>query len=318
MKTIVLGNTGEMISSIALGTMYFGTKVDEQTSFSILDLYSNTGGKLFDTANKYASWVPGFRGGESETLLGKWIRKRKNRNNVFICSKVGFPYGDVPRSLKKNIIISECEKSLKRLSIETIDLYFAHGYDKDTESAEVMDTFYLLKKQGKIRFAGASNYYSWQISESNSVADKQGWEGFSCIQQRHTYLQPYLRTGFGNQLLLTPDLEAFCLQKKLTIMAYSPLLGGSYLKDQSNIPVQYRNPDSLGKVDKLKKVAAGLNTNVNAVVLAWMLQNMPEIIPIVSGSSIKQVEDNLQSVTLTLLPSHLEILSEENPEAERF
>lgn len=318
MKTVQLGNTGEMISSIALGTMYFGTRIDEQTSFSILDLYSDKGGKLFDTANKYARWVPGFQGGESETLLGKWIRKRKNRNNLFICTKVGLPYGDVPRSLKKEVMISECEKSLKRLCIETIDLYFAHGYDKDTEVQEVMETFYLLKKQGKIRFAGASNYYSWQISESNSVADIQGWEGFSCIQQRHTYLQPYLRTGFGNQLLLTPDLEALCLQKKLTIMAYSPLLGGAYTNKDRPVPAQYPDPDSKVKIRKLREVANDLKVSINTVVLAWMIQNVPEIIPIVAGSSLGQIEENLQVLSIRLSSEHLEILKQEDPAPEKF
>jgi aryl-alcohol dehydrogenase-like predicted oxidoreductase len=106
MKEIDLGNTGAPISCLGLGTMYFGSKTDENTSFSLLDSYFGHGGTFLDTANKYASWVPGFQGGESERTIGKWLATKKNRHNLFIASKVGFPYGEIPRSLKKETIIS--------------------------------------------------------------------------------------------------------------------------------------------------------------------------------------------------------------------
>src|SRR5690606_164426 len=128
------------------------------------------GGTFLDSANKYASWVPGFKGGESELLIGKWLKKRGIRENMFLTSKAGFAYDYIPRSLKKEIVIAECEKSLKRLGIEYVDLYFAHAYDTETPAEEVMEAFYLLQKQGKIRFAGASNYWGWQLNEAVSAA----------------------------------------------------------------------------------------------------------------------------------------------------
>lgn len=140
MHSVFLGKSGAQISCMGLGTIYFGTKVDEHTSFLLLDRYTQSGGSFLDSANKYASWVPGF------------------------------PYGDILRSLKKEIIISECEKSLKRLGTETIDLYFAHAYDIETPAEETMEAFHHLKKEGKIRFTGASNYYAWQLSEAIAVA----------------------------------------------------------------------------------------------------------------------------------------------------
>lgn len=121
-RKIILGSTIQVISCIGLGTMYFGSKTDEHNSISLLDLYTEYGGNFLDSANKYASWVPGFQGGESEMLIGKWMKQRQNRQQMFIASKVGFPYGNIPRSLEKKIIISECERSLKRLVVETIDL----------------------------------------------------------------------------------------------------------------------------------------------------------------------------------------------------
>lgn len=253
MQKIKLGNTNEQISCMGLGTMYFGSKVDEQTSFSILDYYSELGGSFLDSANKYASWVPGFQGGESELLIGKWLKQKANRDKMFLTSKVGFPYGNIPRSLKKEIIISECEKSLKRLGVETIDLYFAHAYDATTPLEEVMEAFSTLKEQGKIRFAAASNYLGWQLAEAASAAEKIGFEGFACLQQKHTYLEPGLRANFGTQLLLTPEIEEYCQIQNLTIMAYSPLLGGAYVNSDNPIPVQYQSAANDFRIKNLNK-----------------------------------------------------------------
>ena len=300
MEKLELGHTGEMISCLGLGTMYFGSKVDQQTSVRMLDFYVENGGSFLDSANKYACWIPGFHGGESEQLIGKWMKKKANRHNLFIASKVGFPYGDIPRSLKKVIIISECEKSLKRLGIETIDLYFAHAYDAGTPVEETMDAFYELKKAGKIRYAGASNFYAWQLCEANTVANSQGWEGFTCIQQQHTYLEPLMRENFGNQLLLTPELEGFCIRKNLSMIAYSPLLGGAYVQNSRPIMAQYQNSSTAFRIAKLQAVAQELKVSPNAVVLAWMIQGTPQVIPLVAGSSVAQLEENLQALSFRL------------------
>ena len=311
MKKIELGITGEMISCMGLGTMYFGSKVDEQTSFQILDYYSEQGGSFLDSANKYASWIPGFQGGESELLIGKWLKQKANRNSMFISSKVGFSYREIPRSLNTEIIISECEKSLNRLGIETIDLYFAHAFDTETPVEETMDAFYQLKKDGKIRYAGASNFFAWQLSEANKAANLIGWDGFTCIQQRHTYLEPNLRANFGTQLLLTPEIQDFCNRKKLSLMAYSPLLGGAYVNNDRPIPIQYKSAVTEFRMEKLKEVADDLMVSRNAIVLAWMLQGSPPVIPLVTGSAVAQVEENLQALSIKLSDKHLELLNQD-------
>jgi aryl-alcohol dehydrogenase-like predicted oxidoreductase len=141
-------------------------------------------------------------------MIGKWMKQKGTGKNVHFFES-GFPYGNVPRSLKKEIIISECERSLKRLEVATIDLYFAHANDPETPVEETMEAFYKLKKEGKIRFAGASNFYTWHLCEANAAAGLQGWEGFICVQQRHTCLEPVLRANFGTQILLTPEIQDF-------------------------------------------------------------------------------------------------------------
>jgi len=158
---------------MGLGTMYFGSRVDERASFDILDCYVAHGGTFLDSANKYASWVPGFQGGESECLIGRWMKDHGNRHQLFITSKVGFPYDNIPRSLKKETIVSECEKSLTRMGVDAIDLFFAHAFDEATLPEETMEAFYQLIKSGKIRFAGASNYYAWQLC--HSPCQKNRW-----------------------------------------------------------------------------------------------------------------------------------------------
>lgn len=318
MQKIGLGNTNEQISCMGLGTMYLGSKVNEQTSFSILDYYCDQGGNLLDSANKYASWVPGFQGGESELLIGKWIKQKGNREKMFLTSKVGFPYGKIPRSLKKDIIITECERSLQRLGVETIDLYFAHAYDVQTPAEEVIEAFSTLKGQGKIRYAGASNYLGWQLSEAVQAADKSGFEGFTCLQQRHTYLEPGLRANFGTQLLLTPEIEEYCQIQNLTIMAYSPLLGGAYVNSEKPIPVQYKSAANDFRMKNLKQLAAELQVPSNAVVLRWMMQSSPAIIPMVTGSTVAQLEQNMEALTFTLNDEQLTLLNKDVVQPHKY
>lgn len=318
MQKIPLGNTNEKISCMALGTMYFGTKIDEQTAFLLLDYYHNQGGDFLDSANKYASWVPGFKGGESELLIGKWLKQKANRNEIFLATKVGFPYCSVPHSLKKDIIISECEKSLKRLGVETIDLYFAHVYDATTPAVEVMETFSKLKKQGKIRFAGASNYFGWQLSQANNATIGFDFDGFVCLQQRHTFLEPGLRANFGTQQVLSPEIEEYSQTQNLTLMAYSPLLGGAYVNPDRPIPIQYQNAANDLKINNLKQVAKDLQVSPNAVVLRWMIQASPAVIPIMTGSSEDQLKENMETFSFILNDEQLGILNQDIVQANKY
>lgn len=305
-----LGKTNQKVSNIALGTMYFGSKIIPEESFDILNEYFNYGGTFLDSANKYASWIPGCKGGESEEIIGSWIKQKNNRNELFISSKVGFAYGNIPCSLNKEIIISECEKSLKRMQVETIDLYFAHTYDVETPIEESMEAFYQLKKAGKIRFAGASNMFGWQLYESNQASNQQGWEGFSCLQQRYSYLQPTLDADFGTQNLLTREIIELCKFKNISIMAYSPLLSGFYSDNSKTISPFYESKSSDVKLKAIQSIARELNVSANAVVLAWMLQSSPIVIPVLAASSVSQFRENMQVLDFQLFDSQKELLNQ--------
>lgn len=300
MEKVELGITGEFISTLGLGTMYFGTKVDRITSMNIMDIYCDKGGSFIDSANKYANWIPGYKGGESENLIGEWLKLRNNRNKIFLTSKVGFPYGDIPRSLTKDIIISECEKSLARMGVDTIDMYFAHAYDKHTPIEETMEAFSVLKQQGKIRFMAASNFPSWRLAEANQVANSKGWEGIVCVQQRHTYLESSLRATFGNQLLLTPEIEDFCSSKNITMMGYSPLLSGAYTEIDKPMPIQYKSENTNFRLNILKEISNELGITQNQLVLAWMLNSTPRVLPTIAGSNSRQIEENIAAGDIQL------------------
>lgn len=170
MKTIQLGKTGLQVSALCKGILYYGNRIGNEMSYHLMDRYVDAGGSFFDTANIYSCWIPGFQGGESETVLGQWMRDRKNRSQMFVASKLGFAYQDVEKGLRAKQIQMECEKSLQRLQTDFIDLYYAHVDDRDTPLEETMDAFDRLIKAGKVRCIGASNFLAWRLEKSQMVS----------------------------------------------------------------------------------------------------------------------------------------------------
>lgn len=302
MKTLPLGRTGVEVSALCLGTMHFGSRDDRETSFRLLDQYVDAGGTFLDTANIYARWVPGFVGGESETLLGEWMRQRRNRSRLFLASKVGFEMPGVPRGLKAELIEAECEKSLRRLGVETIDLYYAHVDDLNTPLEETMEAFDRLVRAGKVRFIGASNYAAWRLEEARWVSQTHGWAQYCCVQQRYTYLRPKPGATFSPQVAVNNDLLDWCRARGATLLAYSPLLGGAYTRPDRPIPSQYVGPDTDARLMALREVAEALDATPNQVVLAWMLHHDPPVIPVIGASRPEQMEENLKALEIELPP----------------
>jgi aryl-alcohol dehydrogenase-like predicted oxidoreductase len=309
MKAVPLGNSGASVSSICLGAMFFGSKTDRSTSHSLLDCYIDAGGSFIDTANIYAWWVPGFGGGESETVLGEWMRQRKNRSRLFLASKVGFGYGSVKVGLTAALIKSECEKSLKRLGVETIDLYFAHVDDRTTPQEETLEALHRLVTEGKVRFLGASNFLAWRLSEAEGICRARSWPGYCCVQQRYTYLRPRPGTTFGAQIAANDDLLDYCQTRGMSLLAYSPLLGGVYSRSDRSIPDQYKGTDSEARMSRLKAVARDLGKTENQVVLAWLLQTRPAAIPLAAGSTVEQLREDLEAGEIGLTADQLAMLS---------
>ena len=305
MRTVPLGNSGVEVSIFCLGAMYFGSRTDKNTSYHLLDQYIEAGGSFIDTANIYARWVSGCVGGESETLLGEWMRERKNRHRLFIASKVGFDYPGAACGLKAHQIEEECDKSLKRLGIETLDLYYAHVDDRNTPMEETMEAFHRLVTAGKVRFIGASNFMAWRLEEAHGVSQTHDWAEYCCIQQRHTYIRPRTGTNFAPQVAVNDDLLDYCRTRGLTLLAYSPLLSGAYCREDRRIQSQYVGHETNLRLVTLRQIAEEVGATMNQVVLAWMIQNEPSIIPLVAASTREQMEENLGALTITLSPEQM-------------
>lgn len=300
MRTVSLGNTGAEVSVFCLGTMHFGSRTDKETSYRLLDQYVEAGGSFLDTANNYAMWVPGYVGGESETLLGDWMRERKNRAQMFIATKVGFDYPGVERGLRAHQIETECEKSLSRLGIDTIDLYYAHRDDRNTPMEETIKAYDRLIRAGKVRFIGASNFLAWRLEEARWVSQTHGWAEYCCIQQRYSYIRPKPGASFDPQIAANDDLLDYCRTRGIRMLAYSLLLSGAYTRADRAFPEQYLGPDTDARLAALKVISEEVGATANQVVLAWMVQSDPVVIPLVGASAVDQLEESLGALAIEL------------------
>ncbi len=310
MKTLPLGNTEVEVSALCLGTMQFGTKNDKTTSYQMLNQYTEAGGTFLDTANGYAHWlIPNGTGGESETLLGQWMRERGSRDGLFIASKVGFGYPGADRGLKAHQIEAECEKSLKRLGIDTLDLYYAHKDDYDTPLEETMQAFDRLVQAGKVRFVGASNYYAWRLEEAHWSSITNGWVEYCCLQQRYSYLRPGHRMTLGNHVLATEDIFDYARRRRITVLAFSAMLGGVFTRSDRELRGEYAGPDSDARLKVLNEVARETGATPTQVVLAWMLHSDPPVLPLISASTPAVMQDNLGALAVRLSNDQMERLN---------
>jgi aryl-alcohol dehydrogenase-like predicted oxidoreductase len=312
MKTVALGFTQLPVSSLCLGALNFGTRQDEATSFRLLDMYAEAGGFFIDTANIYAHWVEGFKGYESENLLGRWMKARNNRSRLFIASKVGFeiPAYGVGRELSAATIARECEKSLRNLGVETIDLYYAHCDDRATPLEESLAAFDRLVQAGKVRTIGASNYLAWRLEEARWTSQANAWSEFCCVQQRYTYLRPRAGQNFEPQTAVNDDLLDYCRSRPITLLAYSVLLAGAYTRADREVQAQYRGADSDARLAALRKVALERGVTPNQVILAWMLHSDPFVLPLIAASTEEQLRENIRALELALSPEEMKLLTE--------
>ena len=311
MKTVALGYSSEQVSAMCLGAMYFGTRQDEAESYRLLDMYVDAGGRFIDTANVYARWIEGAQGGESESLLGRWLQSRGHRDGLFIATKIGAPYGDVPASLKAKYVEQEVEKSLKRMGIETVDLYYAHRDDRETPQEEHLQAMDKLVKAGKVRYIGASNWLAWRLEGAWKLCEANDWAHHVAVQQKHSYLIPRAGWKLEGHPYANSDFMEYCGVRDIAMVAYSPLVKGAYTRADKTLPDAYSGPDNEARLAALRAVAAETGTTANQVVLAWMMQQTsPRVIPLFSASAPDQMEENLGAVDLELSAEHMQQLSE--------
>ena len=317
MEKVKLGGSDTEVSALCFGTDLIGSRIDRDTSFQLLDLFRESGGTFVDTGNFYAAWLPGCRGGESETTIGDWMADRGARGDMKIASKLGFDYPGCTGGLGAAEIERECEKSLRRLQTDHLDLYYAHRDDRVTPLEETMEAFDRLIRAGKVRAIGASNIKGWRIAEANSTARKNGWTEYSAIEQRHTYLRPRHGADFGPQICINDDMADFSRATGVTLIGYSVLLQGAYTRDDRPIPPQYAGPEATERVAALHAVAAELGATPNQVVIAWMRQSDPPVLPIIGGSSAEQCLENIGALGVTLSDDQMRTLdSAGSPQVE--
>jgi aryl-alcohol dehydrogenase-like predicted oxidoreductase len=304
-----LGGSGIAVSGLCLGTDSIGSKIGRGASFELLDFYVEKGGNFFDTANFYASWLPGCVGGESESTIGAWLKERGNRDQIAIASKLGFDYPGCPGGLTAPEIGRECEKSLRRLGTDRIDLYYAHRDDPDTPLGVAMEAFNRLIRAGKVRAIGASNLHVWRIAEANDIGRMNGWAEYCAVEQRYTYFRPRHGAGFGPQICVNDELSGYCQARGMTVVAYSVLLQGAYGREDRPVPAQYAGVDSDERLAALREVAAQTGATVNQVVLAWILGTGPPVLPIIAGSTTGQLSENIAALDVKLTAEQMELLN---------
>ena len=305
-----LGGSGLEVSALVLGGNVFGWTADEATSFKLLDAFVAAGGNCIDTADTYSRWVPGHQGGESETVIGKWMKQRGSRDKVLIATKVGMEMEPDKKGLKKAYIAQEVEDSLKRLQTDHIDLYQSHKDDPDTPVEETLEAFAQLVKQGKVRAIGASNFGPDRLAESLKVSRQRGWPAYQSLQPHYNLCE---RAGYER------DLEPLCREAALGVIPYFSLaagfLTGKYRSeaDLAKSPrgqgvKKYLDARGLRILDALDQVAKQAASTPTAVALAWLLARPSVTAPIASATSLAQLDMLIAGTRLRLDTSAVALL----------
>src|SRR5919106_1314418 len=270
-----LGRTGLRVSALCLGGNTFGWTTDQPASEAVLDAYVEAGGNFIDTADVYARWVPGNKGGESETALGIWMAARRNRHAVIMATKVCGPMGPGPNDagLSRLHIVQAVEASLMRLKTDYIDLYQAHWDDKDTPLEETLRAFDDLVRQGKVRYIGSSNHVAWRLTRALWESDRKGYVRYECLQPKYNLV---IRDEYER------ELEPLCLEQGLGVIPYSSLASG--------FPV----------LAAVEKVAAGVGAPPAQVALSWLVHRPGITAPIASATSVSQLKEIVGAVELKL------------------
>lgn len=313
MKKRALGKTGIEIAPLAFGGNVFGWTINERTSFELLDAFIEAGFSLIDTADSYSRWVPGNKGGESEEIIGKWIKSRSSRQKVVIATKVGSDMGLGRSDLSVKWIIQEVEDSLTRLQTDYIDLYQAHFDDVTTPVEETMNAFSKLVKEGKVRMLGASNFELDRLEASLEYTRQHQLPGYQALQPEYNL---YAREKFETTYL------PLCRSEKLQVLPYfalaSGFLTGKYRTFEDavksargeGIVKKYLNERGLRILTALDIAAEKLNASPTSVSLAWLMTQPTVLAPIASATSIKQLKEIMHAAMIRLDEESIKLLTE--------
>ncbi|KAA5972951.1 aldo/keto reductase [Pantoea sp. M_9] len=307
-----LGDSGITVPRLTFGGNVFGWTVDEKTSFSLLDALVENGLFFIDTADVYSRWVPGNQGGESETIIGKWLKQSGKRDRIVLATKVGMELSPEKTGLKPAYIRQAIEDSLRRLQTDVIDLYQAHRDDEQTPLADTLKAFDSLIKEGKVRAIGASNYSAARLQEALDVSSKEGLARYETLQPEYNL---YDREGYEN------GLEQVAVKNGLGVINYyslaSGFLSGKYKKPQDAgksprgqaIVEKYLNERGSRIIEALEDIAASHDASATQVALAWQIARPSITAPIVSATSLAQLDELVKATQLELSKQEIEELA---------
>ncbi|MEG3174636.1 aldo/keto reductase [Sphingomonas sp. RB3P16] len=306
-----LGATDLHIAPLVLGGNVFGWTADEATSFAVLDAFVAGGGTMIDTADVYSAWAPGHKGGESESVLGAWLKQSGKRDQVQIATKVGMLPGEGGEKLAPARIAAACDASLQRLGVETIDLYFAHQDDDAVAQEDALAAFGKLIDAGKIRALGASNFHAARLKSANDAARAHGLPHYHVLQPEYNLVSRHKFEG---------QLQDYCVEHNIGAVPYYGLASGF-------LTGKYRSADDFGKSVRggrmqafldgkgpavlavMDEIAAETGASLAQIALKWLAEQPAVTAPIASATSVAQVEELLGAMTLDLSQEQIDRLS---------
>lgn len=306
-----LGGSELEVAPLALGGNVFGWTADEPTSFRLLDAFVDGGFNLLDTANTYSKWAPGNRGGESETIIGNWLKQSGKRDQVVIATKVGWEMSPADKGLTKAYILRAVEESLQRLQIDCIDLYFSHTDDLATPVDETLEAHTQLVRQGKARVIGASNFSAERLSEAMRASATHGTARYECLQPLYNlYDRPAYESG----------LEAVCRDHGIGVVPYFGLacgfLTGKYRSEadlagraRAGRVKTYMNERGMRILAALDEVARRQSATPAQAALAWVMARPGLTAPIASATSLAQLEELMAAAALRLDQTSIALLN---------
>jgi aryl-alcohol dehydrogenase-like predicted oxidoreductase len=312
MQTRRLGDTELEIVPVVFGGNVFGWTADEARSFELLDAWVDRGFNCIDTADVYSVWMPGHVGGESETIIGKWLKQSGKRDEVVLLTKVGMEMKSGGKGLSKKYILEEVEESLKRLQTDRIDLYQSHKDDESVPLEETLEAYAQLIDEGKVRYIGASNYKGARLAEAEELAEREKLPAYKTLQPEYN-----LHDRQGYETDLAPVAEKYGLGVIPYFSLASGFLTGKYQsaedakgKNREGRVQKYFDERGVKILKALKKVSEETGAEQAAVSLAWLLEQPTITAPIASATSTEQMEALFAAVDLKLSAAQLALLTD--------
>jgi aryl-alcohol dehydrogenase-like predicted oxidoreductase len=313
-----LGRSGLATPRLVLGGNVFGWTADKEASFRLLDRFAEAGGTMVDTADVYSAWVPGHKGGESEAIIGEWLKRRGGNSGILVATKVGMLPGEGGEKLEPARIAAAAEASLRRLGVEAIDLYYAHQEDPNTPLEDSLGAFDSLVKAGKVRALGASNYAAESLGRALDISEREGLARYEVLQPEYNLVS---RDKFEG------PLQQLCIEHGLGVLPYyglaSGFLTGKYRSRadegksvRGGRMTKYLEGNGLAVLAAMDDVSAETGATLAQIALAWIAAQPGLTAPIASATSVEQLDELVGAMTLELSRDQLRSLDEASREVE--